>query len=205
MYIRLQAVIDDTLQQIGVSTERRQHIVDAYVEPWRTYHNAGHILRMIDALDCHDIPEFRSDIVYMIIYHDVWYKMGRTAGENEHHSAQWMCNDIANSIAHHALERVEQGILATICHTLDTVAPQHRECVGIFLDLDLMGLGQDNATFTQHTEEIWREWEPLYTRREFDRNSAQWAKNFLDRPRIYHSTYYTHLEDQARKNLETLM
>ena len=179
----------------------------AYSEQWRSYHTTKHILGMLN-----ETPRLPLEIsgqrflCLLIIYHDVWYKISREPGENERMSAAWAVEDIK-----HYKEGPEwlpalmqQGIEATITHTLEGVNEKSAELVAYLLDLDLWGLGQSPARFQEDTEAVWREFEPRYTRSEFDTGRSSWASTFLKRPQIYHTQHFQHLEVQARENLLAL-
>jgi predicted metal-dependent HD superfamily phosphohydrolase len=183
----------------------------AYSESWRTYHNSAHILQMLElarSLDVDLSQEAMERLELMILYHDAWYKVGRSAGENEKKSAEWAWDDLSQDERPEALTRrraVKQGILATATHSLDNINPEYVDEIATLLDLDLWGLGQSTERFQEDTEKVWREYQSIATRQEFDAGRAAWARSFLAaRKRIYHTEPFLHLEDQARRNLEAL-
>ena len=184
-------------------------ILYAYCEPWRTYHNADHIMHMLRRSRQSDInltDEARQRLELMILYHDVWYKLGRNAGENERRSAEWAVRDLSRSVSDNTvrLKRcVSQGINATATHSLDKINPAYVEEIATLLDLDLWGLGQDPEHFKEDTEKVWREYQPIATREEFDAGRSLWARNFLtSRNKIYHTEPFLPLEEMARYNLQ---
>lgn len=181
-------------------------LLTAYTEPWRGYHNVSHIVRMLRVLD--EIPEYvqqneeRYTIALMILYHDAWYKVKCEPGENEHKSAEWALRDLGSNAPERLRYCVELGIVATASHQL--VVPTHRDLISVLLDLDLYGLGMSYEEFQRDTEAIWLEYQPVYTREEYDAGRARWAAEFLKRDKFYLSPHFEHLEQQARSNLERL-
>lgn len=186
-------------------------IMKAYCEPWRAYHNAGHITQMLERSRRSDIDltdDARQRLELMILYHDVWYKVGRTSGENEEQSAKWAINDLAEGIDDDMLRlrhAVRQGIVATATHSLENINPNYVEEIATLLDLDLWGLGQAPDAFQEDTEKVWREYQPLATREEFDAGRSAWARSFLSsRKRIYHTEPFLEREEMALYNLKQL-
>ncbi len=184
-----------------------ERIVAAYNEPWRTYHNENHILQMLQLASRENNLEIRQRLEVLILYHDVWYKVGQPHGTNEHNSAEWAVSDFgdARDVETVRLTRMlRQGIVATATHTLDKVNPNYVEEVSLLLDLDLWGLGQSAEYFQANTEAIWLEFQPIATRKQYDEGRAAWAKSFLKRDAIYHTEPYLGLEHKARENLAAL-
>ena len=186
-------------------------VLDAYSEHWRTYHNIGHIFNMIkNAIQhfrhlCND-EEWRA-LLTMILYHDVVYKVGEKAADNERASADLMSDhlDTFPSPTWFGV-CVWAGIFATKSHGLEGVPEQYRKIVAMLIDLDLIGLGLSETEFKENTEAIWLEFQPVTTRHEYDRGRERWARSFLERPKIYLTDiFYDLFEKQARKNLEQLL
>lgn len=184
-----------------------ERIVAAYNEPWRTYHNESHILQMLQLASRENNLETRQRLELLILYHDVWYKVGQQPGTNERNSAEWAIadfGDIRDVDTVRLTRMLRQGILATATHTLDEVNPNYVEEVSLLLDLDLWGLGQSPEYFQANTEAIWCEFQPIATRKQYDEGRAAWAKSFLKRDAIYHVEPYLGLEHKARENLAAL-
>lgn len=195
------------LTPFGVNHKARSRIVDAYSEDWRGYHNASHIMQMLVLSRRFDIKLMDDDrlrLELMILYHDVWYKVGRPKGENERKSADWAYTDLV----HHGFQftdTIREGIEATINHNLVDVSSDNILVVATLLDLDLWGLGQKPEYFKRNGEMIWQEFQPVATRAEFKAGRATWAKDFLDsRKTIYHTESFAQFEAQARRNLQEL-
>lgn len=199
------------LAPLRVPPDAAGRLLIAYSEPWRTYHNSSHIVQMLDLARSLDVDlghEAMERLELMILYHDAWYKVGRSAGENEKKSAEWAWNDLAQDDRPETLKlrrAVKQGILATATHSLDNINPDYVNEIATLLDLDLWGLGQSPERFHDDTEKVWREFQPIASREDFDKGRSAWARLFLEsRDRIYHTEPFLHLEDQAKRNLEEL-
>lgn len=208
----LYSEILDIFEPFQVSSDSISRLWLSYCEPWRTYHNSSHILQMLRLSRRPGIileDDARQRLELMIVYHDVWYKVGRPAGENEEESAKWAYGDIDSENTSEAViglrRAVRQGIRATAKHSLDNINPKYVEEIGTLLDLDLWGLGQTPDRFKEDTEKVWGEFQPIATRGEFDKGRSVWARGFLEnRNGIYHTEPFLHLEDMAKYNLEQL-
>lgn len=201
------AKIAPVLTSFGVSAIAIDRVCQSYSEQWRSYHATRHILGMLRGASRLSLTGADYDLLcLLIIYHDVWLKISREPGENERKSAAWAIDDVSTRLSHQAwlATLLQQGIEATITHTLDGVDDQFREVVSYLLDLDLWGLGQSPERFQEDTEAVWHEFEPRYTRAEFDAGRSSWAATFLTRERVYHTKHFAHLEGQARANLTAL-
>jgi predicted metal-dependent HD superfamily phosphohydrolase len=146
-------------------------------------------------------------VQYLVLYHDVFYKVGLPRGENELLSAEWAINDFLKSRVKHKTQTcalLEQGIMATINHSLESVDHNHKPVVALLLDLDLWGLGASEDEFKMNTDRIWREQEPMCSYSQFQTGQIMWAQTLLDRPAIYHTSIGRDREAQARLNLERL-
>ena len=194
-----------------LTREKISLVVEAYSERWRTYHNLSHIWGMVQSAQnqfrslCSD-EEWRA-LLTMIIFHDVVYKVGDAGKDNERASADMMA-DMLNTMNESLWFElcVWAGIYATKTHSLEGVSEQYRNIVSMIIDLDLEGLGLSAEKFTQNTESIWHEFEPITTREKYDRGREQWARSFLVRPHIYLTDLFkAQYEASARRNLELLL
>lgn len=196
---------------LQLSTRLATPLYVAYDEHWRTYHNVFHIIDMLDQAK-HFLSQLSDEnylkLQFMILYHDVVYKIDRERGFNERASAARARKDLSSRgtlASPQFVDEVEQGILATINHSLTGVDERSTEIVAMLLDLDLHGLGLRPAQFFHANEKIWNELQPKFTREEFDAGRIIWAQKFLkDRPKIFHTRSFAHLESQAIKNLTDL-
>lgn len=204
---RLSAEAVKILTPFGVGEQSIGRLLQSYSEVWRSYHNSSHIMQMLMLSRRFDIKltnHERQLLELMILYHDAWYKIGRPAGENERRSADWACQDLHNEDIVF-LQALREGIEATITHTLANIAKSNTVVVSTLLDLDLWGLGQKPEYFKRTSERIWREFQPIATREEFNKGRSAWARKFLDsRNTIYHTPLFSQFEDQAKQNLTAL-
>jgi predicted metal-dependent HD superfamily phosphohydrolase len=194
-----------------LSPSQFQSISAAYLEPWRTYHNIEHPIAMLEALaklDCSMLTTGQLlAIKLMILYHDVWYKVGRNSGENELESACWARHDLEpGSTPNHLTSAVAMGINCSTSHlVIGDAMRAYQPAIKLFLDLDLMTLGGTAEEFDQGTESIWQEYQPHYSRDEYDTGRRAWAREMLHRKHIYQTEYFAHLEAPARANLQRLI
>ena len=207
----LYSEILNILRPFNVPAGAHNRILNAYCESWRTYHNADHIIQMLRLSRHTDInlsDEERQRLELMILYHDVWYKVGRSAGENEKQSAQWAVDDLAGASDELIRLRrcLQQGINATATHSLADTNPVYVDEIATLLDLDLWGLGQEPESFQEDTEKVWQEYQPIATREEFDNGRSIWAQNFLSsRNQIYFTEPFLDREEMAQRNLKQLV
>lgn len=207
------------LESIGVpdALNAAIRIFKAYAVPNRHYHGLVHHLRkMFEAVKLLTfLTEWEAlALRLLILYHDVWYEVGMV-GKNERLSVKWALEDIDRIPQPHSeqikwLRRLlEQGILATITHSLDDVDEEFHTLVSLLLDIDLLGVGESRASFKQDTELLWLEQKELpgADRKKFDRGTSCWAKMFLGRGHVFHHPWFadTEREDQAKRNLRSLV
>lgn len=169
------------------------------------------MLGLLQTMDIHLSSDEKQRLEIMILYHDVWYKVGRKRGENEVRSAKWAVADLMDlNLAYTVEEKrlvrcINQGIVATIKHELAGTNGRYVEEIATLLDLDLWGLGQSPERFQEDTEKIWEEYQPILTREEFMDGRIQWAKDFLaSRSQVYHTEPFFQFEDMAQENLASL-
>ncbi len=198
----IETKLPDRLLLMGSLSE----VIISYEETWRHYHTLHHPLSMCLALETLDLSHLNTDMVHAlyiaIIYHDSWYKVGREKGLNEEMSARMATKGINSApIYREVVEMVTFCIIATTKHTLEGVPEKYHPVVGLMLDLDLMGLGQDSQAFAADTRKIWREYEPTMTANEYRICRISWAESFLNRDSIYHTRFFSHLEEKAQENL----
>ncbi|HEY0011025.1 MAG TPA: hypothetical protein VGB97_03935 [Candidatus Paceibacterota bacterium] len=204
----LRLAVTEIYGELGIPYAAVEPLCCSYSERWRTYHDANHILGMLEG--ARGLVLMGNELLllkFLIVSHDRWLKVGREHGESERESARLAIEDLQrrDGERHPPLEElVYQGITATITHTLECVDERFVNIVAPLIDLDLWGLGQDPAYFQSQTEAIWLEYEPRYTRAEYDEGRKMWAATFLERPKIYLTPHFKHLEPQARENLQAL-
>jgi predicted metal-dependent HD superfamily phosphohydrolase len=181
--------------------------ISKYNEPWRRYHNAGHIIKMFNLAP--KMPGLLSSteqslLNMMIIFHDVEYKLGREAGWNEQESADYATEVLERSgeLPTHILQ-VRIGIIATITHSLDEVPKKLQELVGFLIDTDLLaGLGTNQEEFAHNSLRIMLEHSPCYTSKEYRQGRREWAQRMLGREKIFVTERFSErYEKIARDNL----
>jgi predicted metal-dependent HD superfamily phosphohydrolase len=202
----LEAKIEKIFNQKPLQFEYIQMILDAYSEPWRTYHNCTHILKMLQVFEetSIDLPkEYLHLIELMIIYHDVIYKLGREKGWNENESV-FIAENQLNAAGYTTLkiDLVVEGIKSTINHVVSEDFDAWREYIEPFLDIDLLaGFGTKPEEFLRNTKLIGKELSPFYTDEEYAESRAKFAKAFLQRPNIFLSPYFRQYETKVRESL----
>lgn len=209
--ISFSSEIQKVLNPFVVADGAHDRLFDAYNESWRTYHNSNHIMHMLERSRQSDIclnDDELQRLGLMILYHDAWYKVGRTVGENERRSAYWANDDLISDCSDETIRlcsAVMQGIIATTTHSLDNIDSCYVKEVGILLDLDLWGLGQEPEAFKRDTEKVWGEYQTIVTREEFDAGRSDWARTILESGKpIYHTQLFLEREEMALKNLKEL-
>ncbi|MCA9367701.1 hypothetical protein KC887_05595 [Candidatus Kaiserbacteria bacterium] len=202
---------DDTSKRLAI------RFYGFYQQPNRTYHGVAHPCNMHSARYVIDDWCVRYDtapilgrtaivaLYWMIMGHDIVIKFGQAPGWNEAESAR-QTGEIMRRLGYpeQLVAFVERGINATAKHTLDGIPEDEQPTVAFLLDLDLMGLGQSAEGFAADTESIWLEYQPYLTRGAYDAGRKEWAAQFLERPRIYHTVYFADKEAQAIANLRAL-
>lgn len=208
---QLKYAIRQVLCPLSVRAKEQNHIVSAYSQPWRSYHNAVHILQMLSRAKRREVRLDKYQywrLCVMIIYHDIWYVVGSPPGENEARSAEWAITDvkgIPRQSPEHLHRALSQGINATAKHNLDGVDDEFKLEVATLIDLDLLGLGKSPEGFAADSERVWQEYSSIATRDQFDAGRSAWARSFLDsRDRIYQTTTFARYEQAARNNLRKL-
>lgn len=142
-------------------------------------------------------------LLWMILAHDVEYKLGRDTGWNEQASAHWSSETLQKiGFNERFIQLASLGIKATVNHHIPAGTPTlFLPTLRLFLDLDLWGLAVKEG-FDQTTERVWQEFRAVATRREFAEGRQAWARKFNERPRIFHTELGHKLrEEQARANL----
>jgi predicted metal-dependent HD superfamily phosphohydrolase len=208
----------------GIATEAEKatlvarlvdEVVALYCEIHRDYHDIRHpismwrVAMMLKAAGKLDLKVDEKLLLLLILLHDVIVKLGRVKGWNERMSAELATNHLQQLGApENFIHIVCYGITCTTNHKIDhnlrDEMPTVWYTVTLLLDLDLLGLGQDVKSFALDTECVWKEFCAVATREEYDHGRILWARSFLERPRIYHTEVFHHLEAQAQKNLREL-
>jgi predicted metal-dependent HD superfamily phosphohydrolase len=173
-------------------------LCNAYGEPHRHYHTLAHVARVLTVFDgirhCLRDPSAAEMALWL---HDLVYDTH--AGDSEAQSAIQ-----ARILLRHAgvkpevITHVADLILATdhaaILEDLDDPDARY------VMDADLAILGASDADFLRYERQIREEyhWVPEATYR---LRRAAILRRFLERPFIYHTPQFRHLESRARLNL----
>lgn len=181
-------------------------LLEAYVQPHRTYHTVSHVedcLRQLDAAQSNGVQsngvqkgaEHPAEVEVALWFHDAVYVP--RAVDNEAQSALW-----ARQVMHQSgmcsavIDRIATMILAT-AHDRP---PETLDCQ-LVLDVDLSILGQAQEPFAAYERCIRHEynWVP---EAQYCIKRAAVLERFLARSTIYHTPFFhERLEAQARRNL----
>lgn len=188
--------------------EPPQHVIDAYNESHRKYHNLEHIGSILSKIPLF-VQEYnmgyRNNQFLEIIawYHDVVYVPGYS--ENENDSSTKLTVDYSN-----ALIKLDDPInfpvsdeVNEMCNTIYSTK-YHRwppSWLGaIFFDLDLADMGTDS--YVENSFKI-REEFGEFSDLEWLAGRQKFLSDFLSRPFIYHTSLgYKLWEEKARRNME---
>jgi len=185
-----------------ITLAQQSQLTVLYGEPQRHYHNLSHIQHCLRELS--GIPglteEKRAILEAAIWFHDAVYDPKAAKGVNENASINLMYSANLTGIP---VNTVEDLIAATINHQVPAdESAATEELMGLFLDIDLSILGQDEDTYDeQYASKVRDEysWVPIWDYREGRR---QVLVSFLARKHIYFSEHFrSKYEAQARANL----
>jgi len=173
-----------------------QHLVSAYSEPHRRYHNLDHVRHCLSELDSASaLAENLDPVEFALWLHDAVYDPKAT--ENEEKSALWAVEILKETgCPNRTREHVSDLILATKHRR----APADRDAE-LILDIDLSILGQPPEVFDLYEESIRAEysWVPVSM---YAAARTRVLRSFLDRPRLYFTSHFEGLyAAQARANL----
>jgi predicted metal-dependent HD superfamily phosphohydrolase len=168
----------------------------AYAEKHRRYHTARHIEDCLDKLDsARQLAQAPAEIEIALWFHDAIYDPYKSA--NEEKSADWACVFLtSNGVDPTRVERIRDLVLATR-HQAVAVDPDAQLLVDV--DLSILGANEaDYAVFEKHVRDEYK-WVPAMV---FRKKRAEILQSFLDRPRIYSTSFFgDRYEQTARANL----
>jgi predicted metal-dependent HD superfamily phosphohydrolase len=191
--------------RLGAGSDPRplhQEIRRAYGEPHRYYHTLEHVRRVLGLFDHIRERLARPDEAELALWlHDVIYHpRGR---DNEERSAAY-AEDLlhAAGVGSEVGDRVASLILATRHVAPDRTEgeptdPRDRAYV---LDVDLSILGAPADEFDHYEAQVRREY-GYRSDEEWRQGRARVLRMFADRPRIFLTPEFDHLESPARGNL----
>jgi len=179
------------------SNDPFDRLVEAYAEPHRHYHTAGHIAHCLREFDAsRHLATHPDEVEFALWLHDVVYDP--KAQDNEEQSAHWVVELLsACGCEAEVTARIENLILATKQHAASS-DPDTR----LLLDIDLSILGQPVAVYDQYESAVRAEYswvpEPAYKT-----GRRKVLRSFADQPRIFQTDrFYDLYEQTARSNLQ---
>jgi predicted metal-dependent HD superfamily phosphohydrolase len=175
-------------------------LLEAYSQPHRAYHNAGHIADCLRQFDLARAQAERPDEVEAALwFHDAVYDP--RAADNEERSAAWAARALQDAGASPDAGR---HVAALILATKHDREPDSHDC-GLLVDVDLSILGREPEVFGAYDLAIREEysWVP---EEQYRAGRAAILEGFLRRRSIYHTDFFrVRLEAQARRNLGRLV
>ncbi len=212
--------LDDVLHRLGISrAANRKRIVQginrAYGEPHRVYHNAAHIMDMLDLFDedwFQDASELkflhnqyvRDTLEAAIWWHDAVYQLAvqKPGIGNEAASAAWAFTELMQGGTGMQIPyTVHDLVLAT-----DHVHPATATWAPWIIDLDLAILGADEYHFPLYEAHIAAEYSHVpYL--DYLGGRAYFLRIFLEsRDYIYHTApFRDRYEERAQDNVKGLI
>ena len=172
-------------------------LLEAYLQPHRTYHTISHIEDCLHQLDlAQNEAERPEEIEIALWFHDAVYMFN--AVDNEEQSSLWATQTLHQmGVSFVAIGRIAAMIVATKHNQI----PQTRDCE-LLLDIDLSILGQTPEQFAAYERCIRSEysWIP---EEQYRTGRVAILERFLKRPTIYYTQFFRErLQTQARQNLE---
>lgn len=174
---------------------------DCYAEPWRFYHGPSHLEALLELFATYHRHLADPLAIWLALwYHDAIYRPERK--DNEEASVLLLCQDLAGAGAEESVALAAQVVRATAGHHIPQglSESQAADCA-VFLDMDLSVLGAAPAVYDAYETGVAAEYEPVYGRDAYRAGRRAVLGALLDRPRLYFSPYFTHLERPARNNL----
>lgn len=182
----------------GLPERAVRSAVRCYEQPQRVYHGLQHLVKLYRRVLDLGLVLHRSQTL-ALLFHDAVYVPGAQGNEEASAKLFSRCATSRSSrVSHEATANAAQIILDTERHV--ATIPES----SLVLDLDLSGLGQDEAAFDQDSREVFEElhmpdlgWNEYCVRR-----AAFFAGLLVRRGgRVYETEVFAPLEGQAQKNL----
>ena len=171
--------------------------MNAWTDPARSYHNAGHLAALIEALDgARDLADHPDEVEAALWFHDAVYQPG--ARDNEAHSAAWAFAALTGMGVPAAATARIRGLVLDTRHENPPSTNDGR----LIADLDLAILGSDPGTYDAYRAAIRREYGALGDE-EWRAGRRAVLEGLLGRDRIYSTDHFCEtLEWSARENLQ---
>jgi predicted metal-dependent HD superfamily phosphohydrolase len=169
----------------------------AYMEPWRYYHNVGHILFCFKELE--QVEKVIGNLTVCRIalwYHDVIYVPGSLYNEK-------MSGELAE--LHVRLLAPDQNFLGSIIKDMIKGTP-NKELRGdwkYFHDVDFSILGQTEKIYSEYVRSIYKENMTLFGQEQITDYRERFLRKMLLEKKIFKSEYFRDLyEEKARANIK---
>ncbi|PKL17317.1 MAG: hypothetical protein CVV49_11575 [Spirochaetae bacterium HGW-Spirochaetae-5] len=191
-YLKNKSFNENTISDVIIK------LTEKYKENHRFYHNLNHIKNMYDTLsNFKDKIDNNESIFYAIWFHDVIYDT--KSFDNEEKSsdyAKYVLSDL--KINDTIIRKVIQLILITKNHCPIENSFDEK----IFLDSDLLILGQNKDKYKEYMESIRKEFHWV-DNINYNASRITILKKFLKRPTIYFTDEFKDLyESIARQNIQ---
>jgi len=190
------------LHAAGFGGAQIERVLAFYDEPHRRYHDRVHLREMFDTASLMPEPLATAQAL-AILFHDAIYVPGAARGSNEMMSAQ-LLRVYAGFLPGPVVEAACAIVLDTAEHVARNAAAE------VVLDLDLLRLAVDEASFEVYSRQVFDEQRPLIMIADDDaawRFFSQRRRPFFERLLARHAIYglpwfYDRFEAIARRNLE---
>jgi len=199
--------MSDSIPAVMLPPHALLHVIAAYSDPRRKYHNLEHIQNMFRNLstylsmerDNQEKPEIVHLTRWAIIFHDVFYIPGRY--DNEEQSALYAA-EVLRDIGY--TERDIECVVRMVRDTKNHASSSCAQESGLLLDLDLLGLGASWDVYARNALSVFEEvaaFSPLNPEK-WRKGRTEFLRSFLDRDQIFTREYF-HLnyEHKARTNM----
>lgn len=178
-----------------------EDVVKRYTAKGRYYHDINHIYGMCDLWLKYKDKMLRPKFIFFaIIYHDIIYKTRKS--DNEEQSAEYF-----HTIAfkkHFNLKAAEivyiKDLIRYTTHSCYFDLHLHKDAQ-FLLDFDLYGLSSSEEKYNQNSVNIRKEYK-IYPNFLYKKGRLDFLQKFLQREKIYLTEEFSHLEENARKNME---
>lgn len=175
-----------------------KHLIEAYSQPQRHYHNLQHLYACLQHIEEHNISLDKPQTIrWAFWFHDAIYDATRQ--DNERQSADWAVRELqALAQPKQLIEMVESLIMDTLHHDVPLSGER-----AWMVDIDTAILGASAAVYQAYSQAIRMEY-AHYSEQDYRTGRIQVLQSFLNRQRLYHTdTFYNEREAQARDNLST--
>jgi dephospho-CoA kinase len=186
----------------------------AYTEEHRHYHGLMHLVNIFEQFD--KVKPLMHDplaVEIAIWWHDYVYSTDPESYPlSEYDSAHVMFQQLTayhnGQLTQHSKRSAQiaaEMICATKGHQIRSPyilsRPELLNDCGLFLDMDLCGLGMGSTADIIESDEQIRAEFSQYSDLQFATGRIQAMSAFLNRPKLFHTETYAHLEEPARANI----